>query len=165
MKHQFSWALAARLAALAILIPGALALARTPADPASVAQVLDQVKIHAQQADYDAELLDSYARSGLSWESHSIRLNEIRKHVNDLFQDYSRLQNMTDAATPKHREAINRLEPMLRKMAHSLLNTIEYLNDNHRNVNLPGFRARIHSDYVIVNQVYKALCECTGDNA
>ena len=72
---------------------------------------------------------------------------------------------MTDAATPKQREAINRLEPMLRKMAHSLLNTIEYLNDNHRNVNLPGFRARIHSDYVIVNQVYKALCECTGDNA
>ena len=59
MKHQFSWALAARLAALAILIPGALALARTPADPASVAQVLDQGKIHAQQADYGAEVLDS----------------------------------------------------------------------------------------------------------
>lgn len=165
MRPYSSWTLAARLAVLALLMPVASTFAKAPATPGSVGQVLDEIKLHAQQADYDAEMLDSYARSSLSWQSHSIQLNEIRKHVNDLFHDYSRLQNMSGAATPKQRQAITHLEPMLRKMAHSLLNTIEYLNDNQRNVNLPAFRDRIHSDYVNINQVYKELCKCTGDNA
>jgi len=154
MKSKIYFAVALSLATLAW---------RMPVAQASFSQVLQEVKAHAQQADYDAEILDSYSSSGLSWESHSIRLNEIRAHVNDLFHDYSRLESMANNATPRQRETINRLEPIFRKMADSLIKTIQNLNANQKEVNLPSFRTRIHSDYLNINQVYEELCKCTRD--
>ena len=164
MKPRIYLAAALGLATLAWLAPMASASAAQAGQP-SFSQVLQEVKIHAQQADYDAEVLDSYARSELSWESHSVRLREIRMHVNDLFHDYSRLQSMSDNATPQQRQIINRLEPVLRKMANSLIKTIQTLNENQKQVNMPWFRDRIHSDYLNINQAYEELCKCAGVHA
>lgn len=162
MKRQFSFTIALSLASLLMFMPAASAIAAQANDTKSVSEILQEVKVHAGEADYDAEVLDSYTKSGVSWESHSICLNEIRRHVNDLFQDYSRLQKVVDKASPKQREAINRLEPMLRKMAGSLIDTIQDLHENQKNVNVPSFRARIHSNYLNIDVVYRELCNCTG---
>jgi len=165
MIIQISFAGALRLAILALPVAAASAFAVPKIDAASVSEVLQEVKAHAADANYDAEILDSYVRSRISWKSYSERLNEIRRHANDLFHDYSRMQKMADSATPQQREAINHLEPIVREMADSLVKTIESLNDNQRVVNMPEFSTRIHSDYVIINRVYQELCKCVDDNA
>lgn len=163
--NRHSLSIAFRLATLSMLISIASASVAQPPDGTSVARVLQDVRAHAAEANYDAEVLYSYSKSGVSWESHSMQLNEIRRHINDLFRDYSKLQNMTDNATPKQRDAINRLEPILWKMVHSLTETMQNLTENQKNVNMPLFRARIHSDYLNISQVYRELCKCTGDHA
>ena len=161
MKTTFSCAAVLSFAALALLFPAASARATQGTDATSGSKVLQEVKAHAGEAYHDAELLDSYTRSNLDWKDHAERLHEIRGHVNDLFKDYSRLQKITDQATPQQREAIKRLEPMLLNMANSLNQTIQTLNENQRRVNFPAFRDRIHTDYANIENVYRELCKCT----
>jgi hypothetical protein len=68
---------------------------------------------------------------------------------------------MRDKGTPQQREAIDRLEPLLRDMETNLTDTIQNLNLHQGRVHMPSFRTRIHADYVAINKVYQLLCECT----
>ena len=165
MATQISFTGVLRLAILALVAPVASAFATSEPDAASVSQVLQEVKAHAAEADYDADVLDSFVRSHDSWDIYSRKLHEIREHVNDLFHDNSKLQKIADKATPQQREAIKRLQPMMREMADSLAKTIQILNENERQVNMPEFTARIHSDYLNIDKVYRELCKCVENKS
>jgi hypothetical protein len=127
-------------------------------------QILNQVKQHAAEANYDAALLDSYRRSNLDWRSYARTLAEIKEHANDLFQDYYELQRARNSGTQAQRVAIDKLEPLLREMATELTNTFQTLNEHQARVNTPNFRTRVHADSVKINAVYEFQCQCTGKN-
>ena len=163
MKTMISFAAVLRFAALALVVPITSAFAAQGTDAKSIPSVLQEVKQHAGQANDDAEVLDSFRRTGVSWQSHAWCLNEIRQHVEDLMEDYSRLQTMADKATPQQRDAINQLKPLLREMTTDLEKTIQTLNENQKHVNMPSYRARIHTDYLNINRVYRELCKCVTE--
>lgn len=165
MTTHIPFAGALRLAALALLVPFASAFAWSKPDAASVSQVLQEVRAHAADANNEANTLDTFVRTNASWQAWAEQLNHVRHHANELFHDYSRLQKIADRGTPNQREAINRMEPIVREMADSLEKTIISLNDNHRGVILPKFKDRIHSDYVTINKLYGELCKCTEESA
>lgn len=148
------------VAALALLAPACLFAAQAQ-NATSIPELLQQVKDHAAQANDDAALLDSYARSSLEWRSHAKALRDIRDHVNDLFQDYYAMQSIRNKGTRQQQDAIDRLEPLLRDMATSLTNTFQKLNEHQGRVNMPAFRTQVHTDYLSISRVYKFLCECT----
>lgn len=165
MTIHILFAGALRMAILALLVPAAWAFAAPKSDTASVSQVLHEVKVHAAEANDDAEILDSFSRSSVAWDSYTDRINEIRVHVNDLLHDYSRLQKMAGSATPQQREAINRLEPLLRDMANSLIKATQSLNDNRKVVHLPEFTTQVRSHHQSIDRIYEELSKYTDKNA
>jgi len=163
MKPLIQFAAAFIFAALILPASVSSAFAQTT-DSIAIGKLFEQAKRHAAQAEHDAALLDSYGRSGMDWQTHAQCLTNIKGHAGDLFQDYYQLQAMRAKGTPQQREAIDRLEPLLREMGTSLTNTIQSLNLHQGQVNMPVFRNKVHADYVAINRVYQLLCECTKKN-
>ena len=149
--------------ALALVMPATLAAAQAP-DSTSIAKLLQQAKVHAALANEDASFLDAHDQSNLDPQMNSQYLRQVREHASDLLQDYYQLQKVRDQGTAQQREAIDRLDPLLREMATSLTNTLQAFNEHPARSNMPYFRDRIHADWVSINKVYGLLCECTSKN-
>jgi len=160
MLIQFTTVLSAAALSLSLAVRPAFAVA--PPDSTTIAKLLDQAKQHAAQANNDASLLDTYRFSEIAWQMHAQSLEKIKVHANDLFRVYYELQRIRDKGTPKQREAIDQLEPLLRDMATSLTNTFQALNAHQGRTNMPVFRTQIHADWEKINKVYEFLCECTS---
>lgn len=166
MKHLIRLAAALSVAALALAIPARSAFAASPPDSSStIPKLLEQVKQHAAEANYDAQLLESYRRSNVDFRTYAQALTNIREHSNDLLQDYYELQRVRDSGTPAQRQTIDKLEPLLREMATALTNTIQTLNTEKSEVNMPHFRDHVHASSTKIHEAYKSLCQCTGKNA
>lgn len=166
MKHVIRLAAVMSVAALALAIPAHSAFAAAPPDSSStIPKLLNQVKQHASEANHDAQLMESYRRSNVDFKTYAQALTNIKEHANDLFQDFYALQRVRESGTPAQREAIDNLEPLLREMATSLTNTIQTLNTQKSEVNMPEFRKRVHADSMKIEAVYRHLCECTSKNS
>ena len=165
MKQQSSFVSMLRVAALALLVPATLVFAAQTPDSASISKLFQQARNDAAQANEDVSFLDSNRFSDLSIQTHALYLQKIKEHSADLFRDYYQLQTLRDKGTPQQREAIDRLEPLIRDMATSLTNTMQTFNANRSRVHMPPFRDRIHSDYQTINAVYEHLCKCSNKNS
>ena len=165
MKSPFNFKAVWRIAVLVLLLPITSAFAGQTTDSAKISKLFDQAKIHAAQVNNDADLLDSYARAGYSWQMHAKCLEDIKLHSTDLLADFNQLKAMRAKGTPRQREAIDRLEPLLQSMTIALATTIEQLNQHQLSVNMPSFRSRVHGDWESVNRVYMHLCEYTNRNS
>ena len=154
-----------RLAALALLVPAAVAFSSQTPDSATISKLFQQAKDHAAQANDDVSFLDSPGFSNYSARSHALYLQKIKEHATDLFRDYYQLQLLRDKGTPQQREAIDRLEPLLKEMATSLTNTMQTFNAHPTRVHMPPYRDRIHSDWQAINAVYEHLCKCSDKNS
>ena len=154
-----------RIAVLVLLLPISSAFAEQTIDSARISKLFDQARMHAAQVNDDADLLDSYARAGFSWQMHAKCLQDIKLHTTDLVKDFNQLKAIREKGTPRQREAIDRLEPLLQKMTIELKATTEQLNQHQVRVNMPSFRNRVHGDWESVNRVYTHLCECSNKNS
>lgn len=161
MKHLIRLAAGLSIAALVLSVSVRSAFAAPPSDSTTIPQVLEQARHHAYEANYDAAVLDSYRQSDLDFRTYAGTLRNIQKHANDLFQDLHQLQALRDRGNPAQREAIDRLEPLLREVATSLTSTFRMLKEHETQVNLPAFRKGIHASVVRINSAYKYLCHCT----
>lgn len=165
MKRKFSIIAMMRVAALALLVPAAVAFAAQTPDSASISKLFQQARIHAAQTNDDVSFLDANHLSNLTPRMHALYLQKIKEHATDLFRDYYQLQMLRDKGTPQQRQAIDRLDPLLREMATSLTNTLQTFNSYPGRVNMLPYRNRIHSDYLTINAVYQHLCECSNRNS
>jgi hypothetical protein len=108
-------------------------------------------KNHASLAEDDAQTLVTFTQSNRNWQSHVSRLNLLREHVDDLFNDYNELARLRDEGSPWQQQAIDQLSPLMKGMADHLTATIEYLNEHPTHVNLEPWR-----EYVRANREYAA---------
>lgn len=153
-----------RGAALALLASAAVAFAAQTPDSASISKVFDQAKDHAALAIEDASFLDANRYSNMSPQTHALYLQKVRGHAVELFRDYYLLQTLRDKGTPQQREAIDRLDPLLREVASSLLNTMLTYRQNPTHVSMPPYRDQVHSDWLTINAVHQHLCKCANKN-
>lgn len=123
---------------LLLLLP-AFAKAQS-ADSPEITDLMRQAREHAVLAEADAEKLESYTRSNLSWQSHGNRLSQMQEHSNDLIQDFNKLSSMRSNGSPWQQEAIDRVNPLLHEMADHLEATIRHFNENQSKVHMPPFR-------------------------
>lgn len=136
---------------LALLLAGALTLTAQKPDSKQITDLFAEMKQHATLAEDDANLLESYTRSGVSWESHARALDTIKEHVNALGVDYKEAIRLRDEGSPWQREAIDRVGPLLQGMASHLTATLEHHGKNPSHVRMQPYR-----DYVLANQQYAA---------
>jgi hypothetical protein len=124
------------------------ARAQTP-DSEKINQLFKEIRQHAIAAEYDAELLESYTRSNVSWRSHANRIQEMKSHVNDLGRDFREVRSLQAEGSEWQKEAIDEIAPVLQGMAGHLSSTINHLTQNQNKTQMPAW-----VDYVKGNRDY-----------
>jgi hypothetical protein len=147
-----------RLALLVLLLPVSTLAAQNP-DSAAVSKLLQEVRSHAAVADDEAHELASYTLSNVDWKTHATQLNRIKNHVNDLIRDGNQLSSMRDEASPWQQEVIDRISGLLPEMASHLTATIDHLNDNQRNVNMPTYRELAKANETIIHKAHEIIVD------
>jgi hypothetical protein len=127
------------------------------ADSRAITDLLKATETHAVLAQHDAEVLESYTRSKLSWKSHSDRLIKIKEHANDLIVDFNKLSSMRAEGSQWQQEAIDRINPLLREMSDHLTVTINHLNDNQSSVHMPPFAAYARTNREVMTATSKLI--------
>lgn len=134
---------------LGIAASGSLLASALPADSEKISQLFKDIKHHAVEAEYDADMLESYTRSPTSWQSHAASIELIRSHVNDLGRDFEDAKKLRAEGSEWQKQAIDEIEPLLRGMADHLSATIHHLNDNKNQTKMQAW-----VDYVKGNRDY-----------
>lgn len=106
----------------------AVCAAQTPRDSKEVSALLSDVKTEAVQLRHDADEMKSFAHSKLSWQSHAMKVEEIKKHVNNTGELLTKLENERGTASPWQQQATDRITPLVKELASSVTSTIEHLN-------------------------------------
>lgn len=109
------------------------ALPVTPAQQ-QVDKLLRQIAAKAYSLQRHAEELQSFARGTpkLSASTHAVELNRARAAVNDIGADLRQLQALRANALPWQQHIIDRLEPLMQRMASGTTNAIELMNGDRR---------------------------------
>lgn len=96
---------------------------------AEAARLLKEVQSTATVLTRDADLLHSYTRGSLSWESHVNQVNVVKSHINTMGKHLDRLQAIRHLATPQQQQAIQSVVPAALILATHTESAIEHLND------------------------------------
>jgi hypothetical protein len=143
--------------ALAVVL-GVMAFIGTPrssaetSDSEQITQLLADAKSHALQLEDDAATLESYVRSRAHWRSHAIKLEAMKKHVNEMGGIASQMKELEPQGSPWQQQAIAQVTPLLREMAGSLSNTIELLNENQSHIHMQAYRDYSRTNYTLARK-------------
>lgn len=151
MRYRKTGKVLAAIAAFAFLVMGSVCVKAQSADSEKINELFNNIRQHASHAEADAELLESYTRSKMSWESHARRIESIRSHVKDLAADFNEASALRPEGSKWQQEAIDQLQPVLQGMADHIKATIDHLNDNKNNVHMQPWIDYVHAnrDYAV----------------
>lgn len=125
---------------------GVFAAVPPPGDSQKISTLLGDAKTEAVQLNHDAEQMQSFTRSKLSWNSYAAKLNQIKEHVNKCGDLVQQLNDAKSEGSPWQQQAIERITPLLTELASNTTTTIEHLNNNQNQVHMKPFQ-----DYVVAN--------------
>jgi ABC-type transporter Mla subunit MlaD len=103
--------------------------AQPSGDSKEVSSILADAKTEAVQLKQDAEEMNSFVHSGLSWQTHAAQLDQIKQHINSTGEIVAKLNNARNAASP-WQQATDRITPLLKELAASVETTITFLGHN-----------------------------------
>lgn len=142
--------LAVMLAAAAAALP---ALAADVPDSEQVNQLLSDAKTQAYQISADASTMESYTRSGASWESHAAAVNVMKEHINLAGRTLTKLDDARKNASPWQATAIDRIKPLLTEIASNSTKVIEYLNKNPKRLSMTEYKDYVESNSDVAGQL------------
>jgi hypothetical protein len=129
-----------------LAIPG-LAIGATPA-PAPIANfdsfqasnLLNRMQTQAVKVNNDADQLQSYLRSDVSWRSDAIMVDRMADHVRKMDNMLSELRGMQNEVVPLQSRLIARLTPNVTILTDELNDSIHYLIHNQEMLWTPQWR-------------------------
>lgn len=130
----------------AMLLAGTTLSAQNP-DSARITSLLRHAKEHAAQANLNAERIETYTRSKITWESHAAELNRMKGNINDLGKDVGELSAARAEGSPWQQQAIDDIDPLLRSMADHLSAMIKHLSENQNRVHMPAYEDYAKANY------------------
>lgn len=143
---------------VALLLAAPLVLrAQASQDSPEIARLLSQAKSSAALAANDADLLESYTRGRLSWQSHAGQLEKIKGHVNNLIEEVNQLAGLRPQGSLWQQDAIDRIDPLLKNMADHLTATIEHLNANRDQIHLPPYQEYARGNRVLAEKTLAVI--------
>lgn len=146
------------LAALALLwAMGSAVIAAQSVDSSEISKVLTEAKSHAVLAADDAASLESYARTTVSWKSHSGKIAEITEYVNALGKVNQELSDLSSQGSPWQQKAITEVDSLLRDMATHLTATINHFNDNQSRIHMQPYRDYAHANYELASKTAQVI--------
>jgi hypothetical protein len=142
-----------------MISPATRAIASSIGDSKEISTLLSEAKSESSELREDAERMETFTRSKLSWESFATKINEIKHHVNKTGELLAKLNQVRETGSSWQQQAVDHITPALKELAENTESTIEYLNEN---------RKLVHSkeleDYCVVNyELAKELTALVGD--
>jgi len=116
-------------------------------DSPDITQLLAEAKTEAYELRRDSADLDTFVRSRLSWESHATKIEMIKEHVNNTGKLLARLKEAEPTGSTWQKEAIARIEPLLKELAGNTEATINHLNENKSKVHFTEFKDYVKANY------------------
>jgi hypothetical protein len=151
-----SFCVALLLTALLSTLPQTKA-ANPPEDNQQVTQLLEDIRAQAADLQRDSDELESYSRSGASWESHATELELMKEHINKIGQTIQKLQSLRRSAAPWQQEAIDRIIPVAQKLASNTQAAIERLNRNKTHLQDPEYQQYLRSNAEAASELYSMV--------
>jgi hypothetical protein len=145
LQRKTSLTLAMALVAGCVAIPNL-----SGAESQEINKLLGDTRAKAVQLAADADSLQSFTRSNISWQTYSRQLDSMKENINAAGKLLTQLKDAEATGEPWQQEAIRRIEPLLKDMADNTSTTIKYLDAN---------KNKIHA------QEFKDLCEANLDIA
>ena len=142
--------------ALALATGTSIGFAQT-ADSEQISNLLKQAKSHVVLAKDDAEKLESYTRSKVSWQLHAAQLQRIRDDINELGQLNKELSDSRDEGSPWQQKAVDQVDLHLREMADLLTVTINHLNDNPSQVHMQAYQHYVKANRELTSRIAKMI--------
>jgi len=131
----------ASLLLVGIVLAPALQAADNPGDSQEVTDLLSQAKTQAIQLRNDADDMEAFTRSNVSWESHASKITEIKQDVNKVGETVTKLNQAQGSASAWQKTAIERITPLLQELAANTEAIINHLNrEQGRLLNTPEHR-------------------------
>jgi len=136
-----------------VFVIGPKAVSAQSPDSEEISQLLIAAKSHAIEAEYDADTLDTYTKSKISWEGHANQLGLIREHINALGKVDKSLRDLRATGSPWQQKAIDQIHPLLVEMADLLRTTIRHFSENPKGIHMPVYRDYAHANYEVATRL------------
>jgi hypothetical protein len=122
-----------------LLMAGCFMISTTPTAAASsigdseqISSLLSEAKAEAVELRQDAEKMETFTRSKLSWESFATKINEISDHINKTGDLATRLNQARETGSAWQQQAIEHITSALKELAANTESIIEHLNENRK---------------------------------
>lgn len=158
-KARFACGLVLLLVLSLYLVPVLQAADNPAPDSAEVSELLTQARSHAALLTRDAAEMQVYGRQRLSPQSHAVKINTIREHVNNLGQVLQQLNDKRTTASPWQQSAIDRVTPFASELASNIETTIEHINKNQNRLQTAEYKDYLKANY----ELSSGLSELIGD--
>ena len=99
-------------------------------DSVEISALLSDAKSEALELRDDADHMQSFTRSNLSWQSYAGTINEIKNHINKAGGLLAKLTGVRETGSSWQQQAIDQITPVLKELAANTEATIEYLKEN-----------------------------------
>lgn len=151
-----------RLAVYPLLAMGAMLMTGVPIaaqnpDSSNINVLLQNAKEHAVQAHADAEKIESFTRSRLSWRTHSDQIARMRENINEMGKDVGALSAARAEGSLWQQDAIDHIDPLLQSMADHLSAMIQHLNENQNRVHMPPYIDYAKANYQLSEKLLATI--------
>ena len=121
-------------------------------DSDKISSLLSSAKIQAMWVAQDADTLQSYTMSPMTWESHASELRLISSHLDELTKITMKLNDARPEGSPWQQTAIDRINPLMGDLGESVSTTIRLLSSRPELVNMPPYRDSAHANYDLADR-------------
>lgn len=146
---RYALGVALLVAASAFLLPALHADDHPVADSPEVTSLLTQAKDHAARLAHDAEEMQTFTSGfrGMLPQSHAMKINTIREHINNLGKVLRQLSDRSGSASTWQKTAIDRVTPFAQELASNIENTIDHINNNKNRLHTSEYKAYLKANY------------------
>ena len=107
---------------------------------------LRQIQSRAYELNVQADALQSYTRGErIGWQTHAVRLNSVREHINAIGRDLQYLQSVQADSAEWQKVAIERMVPIAASVADRTEAAIRLLNDNRKHLSLAEYKSHVQA--------------------
>jgi hypothetical protein len=101
---------------------------------AEISTLLSEAKAEALELRDDADHMETFTRSKVSWQGFVGKINEVRHHINKTGELLAKLQKARDTGSSWQQQAIDHITPSLQELASNTESAIQYLSNNSKRV-------------------------------
>jgi hypothetical protein len=146
-RMKFTVLVPAFLAVSLLFTSPALRASQGSKDSGEITGLLADARTESGMLKVDTAELDAFTRSTLSWKTFASKLDRIKDHVNKVGELTGKLNSARDSGSAWQKDAIDRINPLLRDLASSVTAAINHLSEHQSLVHSTHYREYVQTTH------------------